>query len=101
MAGIDGIVNGFDAADLGYGPYDVNIYELPPEEQAKIKTIPTSLKEAMIALREDLREDHAFLLRGGVFTEELIDVWIAAKMEKYEEVRHRPHPYEMTLYFDV
>jgi glutamine synthetase len=97
MAGIDGIVNGFDAAELGYGPYDVNIYELPPEEQAKIKTIPTSLKEAMLALRED----HAFLLRGGVFTEELIEVWVAAKMKRYEEVRNRPHPYEMTLYFDV
>jgi len=97
MAGIDGIVNGYDAAELGYGPYDVNIYQLPAEEQAKIQTIPTSLKEAMLALRQD----HAFLLRGGVFTEELIDVWIRAKMAKYEDVRNRPHPYEMTLYFDV
>lgn len=97
LAGIDGIINDLDAEKLGFGPYDSNIYQLPAEEQAKIRTLPTTLKGTLRALEDD----YEFLLRGNVFSEEMIRTWIEAKMKKYEEVRNRPHPYEMNLYFDV
>jgi glutamine synthetase len=98
MAGIDGIVSGFDAEREGFGPYDSDIYSLPLAERDRIGKMPTSLKEALLALEAD----HAFLLRGGVFTEEMIKTWIDTKMKReYDEVRNRPHPFEMSLYFDT
>jgi glutamine synthetase len=98
MAGIDGILNDIDAEREGFGPVDANLFELPEEEQRHIGKLPTSLKESLLALQED----HEFLLRGGVFTEEMIQVWCETKMTRdYEEVRNRPHPYEMSLYFDA
>jgi len=70
---------------------------LPLPERDRIGKMPTSLKESCLALAED----HEFLLRGGVFNKEIIDVWIETKMRReYDEVRNRPHPYEMSLYFD-
>ena len=70
---------------------------LAPERRATIKALPTSLKEALDALQAD----HAFLLEGGVFDEELIADWVKAKMQEFYAVRNRPHPYEVQLYFDL
>ena len=98
MAGLDGIRRELDPMKLGFGPYDVNVFALPDEEKARIGSLPTSLREAMVALERD----QDFLLEGGVFSEDLIAHWIESKIEKeYNEVRNRPHPYEISLYFDV
>ncbi len=94
LAGIDGILNKIDPGD----PLDVNIYEMSPEEAANVKTVPGSLEESLNALEED----HEFLLRGDVFTKDLIDTWLDFKREKeLDAVRLRPHPYEFFLYFDA
>ncbi|TYT74096.1 type I glutamate--ammonia ligase [Desulfobotulus mexicanus] len=94
MAMIDGIQNKMDPGD----PMDKNIYDLPPEELANIPSAPGSLEEALNALKED----HAFLLKGDVFTEDVISKWIEYKMEKeVTEVRRRPHPHEFQLYYDI
>lgn len=94
MAGIDGIKRRLDPGE----PMDRDIYELPEEEAGKIKTVPGSLDEALKALEED----HDFLLKGGVFTRDLMDAWIEYKREKeVDAVRLRPHPYEFYLYYDV
>src|SRR5699024_7706840 len=73
MAGIDGIKNRIEPL----APIDKDLYELPPEEAKGIPQLPTTLPEAL----EALRQDHAFLLEGGVFTEELIETWIDYKVE--------------------
>lgn len=97
MAGIDGILNDIDAEREGYGPVDCNIFDLPPLERDRIGRMPTSLKESLLALQDD----HEFLLRGGVFSKEMIHTFMDIKMRRdYDEVRNRPHPYEMSLYFD-
>lgn len=94
MAGLDGIENKFDPGD----PLDKDIYAMAPEELADIPSTPASLEEAMAALRAD----HEFLLKGEVFTQDVIDTWIDYKMEKeVTAVRLRPHPYEFALYFDA
>ncbi len=98
MAGIDGILNDYDAEALGYGPVEGNMFDLPEEQRMALGSMPTNLKSALQALEDD----HEFLLRGGVFTERMIEAWIQTKMSRdYEEVRNRPHPYEMSLYFDM
>jgi len=94
MAGIDGIQNKIDPGE----PLDVNTYDLDPEEAEKVPTVPGSLEESISALKED----NEFLLKGDVFTKDVIDVWIEYKMEReIEAVRLRPHPYEFYLYFDI
>jgi len=93
MAGLDGIQNRIDPGE----PLDKNIYELPPEELAKVPTVPDNL---LGALRE-LEKDHEFLLKGDVFTKDLIDTFIELKRKEYDAVRLRPHPYEFFLYYDV
>ena len=93
MAGLDGIQNRIDPGQ----PVDENIYELPPEKAAKIKTVPGSLDEALNALERD----HDFLLKGDVFTKDVIEVWLEYKRQEIDKVRLRPHPYEFYLYFDV
>jgi glutamine synthetase len=94
MAGLDGIQNEIDP---GY-PLDVDVYELHPEEAAQIKTVPGSLEEVLYALEEDCD----FLLRGDVFTPDLIQTWIEYKRKKeVDPIRLRPHPYEFYLYFDI
>ncbi|MBI2852217.1 MAG: type I glutamate--ammonia ligase [Chloroflexi bacterium] len=94
LAGIDGIKNKIDPG----APIDRDIYELAPEEKAKIKSTPGSLLEVLDALRQD----HDFLVEGGVFTEDLIETWIDYKKKKeYEPVALRPHPYEFYLYYDI
>ena len=94
MAGLDGIQNKIDPGE----PLDKNTYELTQEEAAQVPTVPGSLEKAIAALEED----HEFLLKGNVFTQDVIDVWIEYKREKeIDAVRLRPHPYEFYLYFDI
>ena len=77
---------------------DKDIYDLPPAELEGLPSVPGSLKEAIDALKED----HEFLLQGGVFTKDLIDSWIAYKEEhEVDPVALRPHPYEFHLYYDI
>ncbi len=94
MAVLDGIQNKISPGD----PMDTDIYDLPPEELAEIPKAPSSLEEALDALRAD----HEFLLRGDVFTKDVIDTWIWYKMEKeVNAMRLRPHPYEFCMYYDI
>lgn len=95
MAGIDGIVNKIDPTEAGFGPYDINIFALSPEERAKIGALPASLDEAL----ECLEADHDFLTVGGVFTESFIQNWITKKRLEAREVNTRPHPMEFELYY--
>ena len=98
MAGIDGIRKKIDPAKERFGPYDINIFHVPRSELEKIKSLPTSLKEALDALALD----YEFLLEGEIFSEQLIESWIDHKLNKeFNEVRSRPHPYEISLYYDV
>ncbi|HLD69239.1 MAG TPA: type I glutamate--ammonia ligase [Candidatus Omnitrophota bacterium] len=93
MAGLDGIQNRIDPGK----PLEKNTYELSDEEKAKIPTVPGSLEESLDALERD----HAFLLKGDVFTKDVIDVWLEYKRQEIPKVRLRPHPYEFYLYFDI
>jgi glutamine synthetase len=93
MAGLDGVLNKIDPGE----PMDKNLYELPPEEMAKVPQVPGSLEEAIVALEQD----HQFLLKGDVFTKDFIDMWAAAKRKEHDALRLRPHPYEFFLYYDV
>ena len=94
MAGLDGIQNRIDPGE----PADKDLYELPPEEARLIKQVPGSLPEVLAALEAD----HEFLLKGDVFTTDLLEAYISYKREnEVDPVRMRPHPHEFTLYFDV
>jgi glutamine synthetase len=94
MAGLDGIQNKIDPGD----PFDKNLYDLAPEELAKVPQTPASLDQALDALQED----HDFLLKGDVFTEDVIETWIGYKQEnEVDALRLRPHPYEFALYYDI
>ncbi len=94
MAGLDGIQNKIDPGS----PLDKDIYELPPEELAEVPSVPDSLSEALDALERD----HEFLLKGDVFTEDVIETWLWYKRTKeVDPVRLRPHPYEFVLYYDL
>ena len=91
MAGLDGIQNKIHPGD----PADKNLYDLPPEEDAKIPTVCASLDEALDALKAD----HEFLTRGGVFSKDWIDSFIALKMEEVNKVRMTTHPVEFEMYY--
>ncbi len=94
MAVLDGIENKIDPGD----PLDKNIYDLPPEELAEIESAPGSLEEAIAALKDD----QEFLLKGDVFTQDAIDMWIDYKIEnEVNPVKLRPHPHEFYLYYDI
>jgi glutamine synthetase len=98
MAGVDGIKKKIDPTKSGFGPIDKNVFELSPKQRAKIKSLPTTLLEAL----EALKKDHQFLLEGEVFTPDILETWIDYKVtQEYQEVRNRPHPYELALYYDV
>ncbi len=97
MAGLDGIIKQIDPVAEGFGPYDVNLYNLSPEEQAKIKALPTSLNQALDALETD----HEFLLAGNVFPRRLLEVWIANKRKEAARINTLPHPIEFELYYDL
>jgi glutamine synthetase len=93
MAGLDGVLNKIKPGE----PMDKNMYELPPEELAKVPQVPSSLGEAL----DYLEKDHAFLLKGDVFTADFLEMWIGAKRKEADALRLRPHPYEFHLYYDV
>ena len=94
MAGLDGVQNQIDPGE----PMDKDLYDLPPEEAAKIKQVPGSLSAVLAALEQD----HEFLLAGDVFTEDLIESYMAYKVSaEVDPIRMRPHPYEFTLYYDI
>jgi glutamine synthetase len=94
MAVLDGIENKIDPG----APLDKNIYDLPPEELAEVESAPGSLEEALAALKEDSE----FLLKGDVFTQDVLDMWTNYKIEnEVNAVKLRPHPHEFSLYFDI
>jgi glutamine synthetase len=93
MAGLDGIARKLDPG----APVDKDLYDLPPEELAKVPSVPGSLEESLAALEAD----HEFLLAGDVFTEALIEDWINYKrIREVDAIRLRPHPWEFRLYYD-
>jgi len=96
MAGLDGIKKKLDARALGYGPIDRNIYELSEAEKKEIRSVPSSLDEALDALEAD----NEFLLEGGVFTKEFIENYVELKRAEAKAVSIRVHPHEYSLYFD-
>ncbi|MBI2090310.1 MAG: type I glutamate--ammonia ligase [Deltaproteobacteria bacterium] len=94
MAGLDGVRNKIEPPE----PIDKDLYELPPEEAAKVKSVPGSLDQVLDALERD----HDFLLKGDVFTRDVIETWLKYKRTKeVDPVRLRPHPHEFALYFDI
>ena len=94
MAGIDGIQDKIDPGN----PLDKDLYDLEPEEAAQVPQTPGSLDEALNALEDD----HEFLLKGDVFTEDVIQTWIEYKREnEVDAIRLRPHPFEFALYYDA
>jgi glutamine synthetase len=94
MAGLDGISNKIDPGN----PMDKDLYDLPPEEAKAIKQLPGSLPEVLDALESD----HEFLLKGDVFTKDVIQNWLEYKRkQEVDPLRLRPHPWEFALYFDV
>ena len=94
MAGLDGIQNKITPP----GPLDKDLYDLPPEEKSQIDSTPADLAEALNALESD----HEFLLKGDVFTKDVIETWLSYKREnEIDAIRLRPHPWEFALYFDI
>ncbi|TVR60152.1 MAG: type I glutamate--ammonia ligase [Spirochaetaceae bacterium] len=94
MAAVDGIQNKIHPGD----PLDKNIYDLPPQEAAKVKKTPGSLRAAL----EALSEDHDFLLKGDVFTEDVVETWVDYKLtNEVAAIDLRPHPWEFAMYYDA
>lgn len=94
MAGLDGVQNKIEPGD----PLDKDIYGLSPEELAEVPSLPSTLEHAL----DELEADHDFLLKGDVFTQDLIDKWIEYKREnEVAALALRPHPYEFTMYYDI
>ncbi|HPO55170.1 MAG: type I glutamate--ammonia ligase [Ignavibacteriales bacterium] len=93
MAGLDGIINQIDPGE----PLDKDIYDMPPEELKDVPSTPPSLEEALKALHND----NEYLLKGEVFTEDVIEAWIKYKIEKeIKPMALQPHPFEFGLYYD-
>ena len=94
MAGLDGVLRRINPGD----PIDKNLYDLPPEEMARVPKTPGTLDEALDALERD----HQFLMEGNVFTKDVIDTYLSYKRShEIDEIRLRPHPYEFLLYYDA
>jgi glutamine synthetase len=94
MAGLDGIQNRIEPPP----PVDKDLYDLPPEELAKVPQVPGSLNESLAALERD----HDFMLKGNVFTPDVIETWIEyKKVREIDQVQLRPHPWEFYLYYDI
>ncbi len=93
MAGLDGIANKIDPGEAA----TKNLYDLPPEEEKNIPTVARSLEEALNALDAD----RDFLKAGGVMDDDMIDAYIALKREEVDQLRLRPHPYELEMYYSV
>ena len=94
MAGLDGIENKMDPGK----PLDKDIYDLGPKEMAEVPSLPGTLDQALT----ELERDHEFLLKGDVFTQDVIDSWINYKREReVDQINVRPHPYEFAMYYDI
>ena len=94
LAGLDGIQNKI----MPPAPVDKDLYDLEPAEKKEIQSTPGSLEEVLDALERD----HAYLLRGDVFTKDVIETWLEYKrLKEVDAIRLRPHPYEFALYFDI
>jgi glutamine synthetase len=94
LAGLDGVQNRIDPGE----PLDKDIYDMSPEELKEVRELPGSLDRSLDALEADSE----FLLKGDVFTTQLIERWISYKREKeVDPIRLRPHPLEFAMYFDV
>ena len=94
MAGLDGIQNRIDPGE----PLDKDIYDLSPEELQNVPSLPGTLDEALI----ELENDHEYLLKGDVFTSQLVERWIEYKREnEVNPLRLRPHPLEFSMYYDI
>jgi glutamine synthetase len=97
MAGLDGIRHKIDPTAEGFGPIDDDIFSWTPEQRATIKSLPTSLDDALDALESD----HDFLTVGGVCPAEMIKTWTTAKRKESMALRTRPHPFEIEMYYDL
>ena len=97
MAGLDGIKNQIDPHENGWGPYDMNLYNLSDEEKSKLKGLPTSLEAALDALEAD----HDYLTAGGVFPEILLKNFIATKRKECRDMASIPHPAEFDKYYNL
>ena len=94
MAGLDGIENKIQPP----APIDKDLYEMAPAEKKEIQQTPGSLMESLTALEGD----HEFLLKGGVFSQDLIETYIEyKKASEHDQIALRPHPYEFALYYDI
>ncbi len=94
LAWLYGVENKIEPPD----PVDKNLYDLPPEEQKNIRSVVGSLEAALNALEQD----HDFLMKGDVFTKDVLEIWLEYKrVKELEEVRLRPHPHEFALYYDI
>jgi glutamine synthetase len=91
MAGLDGVQNKIHPGD----PIDKNLYDLPPEEAAKVPTVCHSLDQALA----ELDKSRAFLTKGGVFSDDFIDSYIALKHEEVTRFRMTTHPVEFDMYY--
>ncbi|MCR4955667.1 MAG: type I glutamate--ammonia ligase [Lachnospiraceae bacterium] len=97
MAGLDGVLNKIDPHENGWGPYDMNLFNLPEEEKAKLHSLPTRLEDALDALEKD----HEYLTKGDVFPEELITNFIASKREECRQLASIPTPAEFDRYYNM
>lgn len=97
MAGLDGVKNQIDPSVCGWGPFDMNLYDLPEEEKKKIQSLPRTLAEALDAMEAD----HEYLTEGGVFPERLIQIWLDKKRAESREIEQIPHPAEFKKYYDL
>jgi len=93
MAGLDGIKKKLDPGS----PLGKDLFHMPPEELNAVPALPTSLNWALDALERD----HGFLLEGGVFTEDLLETWVALKRQEARDFAERPHPREFELYLNA
>ena len=93
MAGLDGIKNRIEPGD----PIDKDLYDLPPEEEKGLRTVCSSLDQALDALDAD----RAFLKAGDVFSDDLIDAYIELKMEEVTRLRMSTHPVELDMYYSL
>ncbi len=96
MAGLDGIKNKIDPSANGWGPYDMNLFNLPEEEKKKLKGLPVCLEDALDALEKD----HDYLTAGGVFPEHLINKFIENKRKECSELSKIPNPAEFDKYYN-
>jgi glutamine synthetase len=97
LAGLDGVRNQIDPTKAGFGPIETNLYHLPPEQLAKIPSIPASLEGTLDALEND----NEYLQYDSVVPYELIKKWISVKRKDIEEMRKIPHPWEVARYYDL